>query len=109
MFKNLLPENIDVYATTAANGSTRQEVLNWCFLFKPGVYIVNTMQCFSSTLEHQPKMLFFLTFQKSKLLNFELQCHCYNFVHDVIKRHWDTILEAFFHFCFAIVIKFLSS
>ena len=24
MFKNLLPENIDVYATTASNGSTRQ-------------------------------------------------------------------------------------
>ncbi len=38
-----------------------------------------------------------------------LQFHCYNFVHDDILKHWDTILEAFFHFCFALVIKFLSA
>jgi hypothetical protein len=36
-----------------------------------------------------------------------LQCHCYKFVHDVIFRHWDTILWAFFHFCFVLLIKFL--
>jgi hypothetical protein len=38
-----------------------------------------------------------------------LQSHWYNFVHDVILRHWDTNLEAFFHFCFVIVVKFLSA
>ncbi len=37
-----------------------------------------------------------------------LQCLYYSFVYDVILRHWDTILEAFFHFCYALLIKFLS-
>jgi hypothetical protein len=67
-----------------------------CNIESPNLIFIEAVSCWYK----QRSLLSWLTLSIDFLSHLVIQCHCYNFVHEVILRQWDTILEALFHFLF---------